>query len=269
MANRTLVTKDDSLLTALGGTVNANDDVFLNKWGINFNPADLSASDLKSFTAGSEFDGEFSAAAGAQLTLVVNQTSTGIFTNESRSRRIELVSSSGSGVIYKIVHRPVAGGMLFVNTATANEFVQQGGQSILESGLTLTTHYQQGGTSIIRYGSTAITTLTLCMDAILDLYRDITNGYVEGSSTLRLMDTRVVPASIALRGGTLKIVECGTIAALTGCGTLDLTECRYPFTITTRTLEPGSIIIQRRGTNWMTLGSNADRFGGPKIVTVD
>lgn len=271
MATRNITAIDPALITALGGTVTANDSVYLDRYGTAYSSADLSAYDLLLLHLTRGFSSELTAANGAQLKAVVDQTGAGVLLNEFSGKLLEIISTSSSGVIKTIINRPQdAAATVRLNTMLVTSLLHLMGNLIVESAVNATTMWVIGSKAYIRYGSNAMTTLHVGNGGVATLERDITDVNVNGSGELLLNDTRVSPGgTVTLNGGTLKIARTGTITSMAGStGVLDIRECETPFTVSARAFGPGVTILRRR-TDYMTVSSNNDVYGGPKTVIVD
>ena len=268
MTTRTIASPATNLLTGLGGTVNAADVVYVNKFSVDYVLADLSASDLTSLTLTAGFSGTFKTGLSGQLKLVVNQASTGIFTNQSSSPQIDLVSTSSTGVIYEIRNQPAVGGVLNLSTLKCTNFYQTDRGSVrIAADVDLTNAYIAGGRVEFVEGASFTTTLiTAGGSAAVTLNRDVTTLNVEGDSEVTINSSYCTPTTISMRGGTLNVAECGTIAALNGAsGVVDFTRVTLPTTVTARACGPGVTILLPKAGLVTFSGTSGDFGGGPAI----
>lgn len=271
MATRNITAIDPALITALGGTVANTDSVYLDRYATQYSSADLSAYDLTLLHLTRGFGSELTAANGAQLKAVVDQSGAGVLLNEFAGKLLEVISTSSSGVIKTIINRPQeASATVRLNTMLVTNLLHLAGNLIVESAVNSTTAWVIFARAYFRYGSSAMTTLHVGNGGVATLERDVTDINVNGTGELLLNDTRVSPGGVTtLNGGTLKIGRTGTIASLAGSsGTLDLRECETPFTVSARAFGPGVTILRRR-TDYMTVSINNDVYGGPKTIIVD
>lgn len=271
MATFRIVTKDTALLTALAaGAIAAGDSVYIDQYAINHTPADLSATDLFEVNLTEGFSGTFSAAAGAQLKVTANRTSTGTFRNFSNSPRVELISTSGAGVIHTIINAPRSSGVMWLNTATATNLVHGSGELYVEDGATVTNLYVQGGNAYLRNSSNVTALVATGNRGTVVVERDITDARIGGGSTVVLNHISVAPAGVVtLNGGTLQVNRCGTVASIAGeTGVIDFRPLQTPITVTGTALHPGVTILHtQESRRLVTVTTPADLFGGPKIVT--
>jgi hypothetical protein len=268
MATRTITSANTTLTSALSGSLSAGDTVYINKFAIDFTNADLSATDLLNVTLTAGFAGTFKAEANGQLKLVVNQTSTGVVINQSASPRIDLVSTSSTGVIYEIRNQPAVGGLLTLSTLKCTNFYQvDRGNARIAADVDLTNAYISAGRVEFVEGNSFTTTLiTVGDDAAVTLNRDVTTLNVEGDCQVTINSSYCTPTTINLRGGTLYVAECGTIAALNGTsGTADFSRVTIPTTVTARACGPGVEIILPKSGLVTFSGTSGDFGGGPSI----
>lgn len=275
MADRTIQSTDTTLLTALGGTTADGDNVYIDRYSVNYADADLSASsrDLALVELTTGYGGSIAAGAGGgQLKVVCNRTSTGILRNRSKSPRIEVISTSSAGVIYNVVNDPESGGVLDLNTcATENAFAVSGTMNV-QSGCDLEQAYcYPGAVMNLRY-ATYILDYIYGRGGKLVIERDFAAMDVEGGCEANINDTRVTPATgIVMKGGLLVVRRMGLCAALSGgSGMVDFTGLETPVTITARACEPGvTLKFTDRSYGLVTFtGTSGDLAGGPKIVKV-
>lgn len=272
MATRTDDTFSTTLLTALGGTVSAGDGCRLSKYATNYANGTL-ANDLLFFILDSGFKGTFAAAAGAALTLVVDQTSTGYFLDQSNATRVELKSTSSADNIYEIRYRAQNGHTLQIATCDTEILrVLAEGTVIVNGDADIANVYAAKGRTHLQEtaaaGTFPLTLVTAGGTARVDIDRDVATVNVEGSSVVTFNSTFVTPGTINMRGGTLNLKICGTITALAGdSGTVDQRELCRDITITTSTLGPCVTILRSGATIVPTVTNNNDYAGGPSIIT--
>lgn len=273
MATRTDDTFSTTLLTALGGTVNAGDGCRLSKYATNYANGTL-ANDLLFFILDSGFKGTFAAAAGAALTLVVDQTSTGYFLDQSNATRVELKSTSSADNIYEIRYRAQNGHTLQIATCDVEILrVISDGTVIVNGDADVANVYAGKGRTHLQEtaaaGTFPLTLVTAGGTAVVDIDRDVATVNVEGSSVVTFNSTFVTPGTaVNMRGGTLRLKICGTITLLQGdTGTVDQRELTREITITTSALGPGVTIYRSRKTVAPTVTNNNDYGGGPSIIT--
>jgi hypothetical protein len=269
MATKYNTVEDDNFTTAIGGAPSSGDTVMVIKGNRDYSAGtDLDAYDLQRFELTPDFGGRFRNEAGGKLSLVVNQTGTGKFINNSRSPKIELESSSASGVIYEIQHAPaLASGLLQVGACDCEMAYVQDGVFIALDGSDIAAAKLAGGKSFFRNSSNALPTVD-CYDGSHEIARDITTANIYGGA-MRFSDTAVVPATCNIQGGVLEVLECGTISALNGFrGVLDISQSRRPLTISAAVLYPNFRIRLRRGQSLPSWGTPTKPYGEPQFEYV-
>lgn len=263
-------TVDDADFTAaIGGAPTAGDTVMVIKGNRDYSAGtDLDAYDLARFELTPDFGGRFRGEDGGRLSLVVNQTSTGKFVNNSRSPRIELESSSSAGVIYEIQHAPaLATGILQVGACDCNMAYVQDGVFTATDVADIAAAKLTGGKAFFRNSAFVLATVDN-YEGSHEIGRDITTLNNYGGS-MRFSDTAVVPATCNILGGMLEILESGTIAALNGFrGVLDISQSRRPVVITAAVLYPSFRIRLRRGQSLPTWGTPTKPYGEPQFEYV-
>lgn len=270
MATKYASVSDPSLATALGGAPSSGDTVYVNKWATDFNAADLSAADLLLFVITAGFSGSFQAANSGQLKLVVNQTNTGVFINQSNSPRIDLVSTSSTGVIYEIRNQPAFGGVLTLSTLKCTNFYQTDRGSVrIANDVDLTNAYIDGGRVEFADGASFTTTLITACSGAVTLNRDVTTLNIEGSAEVTINSTNCSPTTVNMRGGTLVVGECGGVGTLAGySGVADFSRASRPVTIAARACGPG-VLIRLPKSGLITFTSiSGDVGGGPTLEYV-
>lgn len=272
MATRTnSVPNATNFTTALGGTVASNDDILVNQYAAVYTAGtNLSTYDLLSFHITNGFNGKFEN--NGELTLVVDQTGTGVFKNESNSTVVQIKSTSVTGVIKTVVNAPVNDSQsLRIRSALVTTLYQKSGTLSLEEDCDCETLNCYGGVTVARKtsGATPIDTLTVYGGSVM-LSRDIGTGNFEGGS-VTIDDATCIPATINVRGATVKIVEGGTVTNFNGyAGVLDLSGLRAPITFSNSVFHPGMTIRRsRKNSIAYTLSSNTDVAGGARIEFVD
>lgn len=268
MATRVDDVDSTNLLAALGGTVNANDTVRVRKYAKAYVSGVL-ASDLAAFYLEKGFRGSFSAQDSGGLTLVVNQTNTGVFHDRSNASYVDLASSSGAGVINEIrylaenSHPLVLGAM---DCATLR--VNKPGLVRAAAACDINAVLAADGRTVLAENGPAVVALTAGGKALVELNRDVTTANVEGGSTVFINSTTCTPTTINMRGGTLALGMCGNIATLQGdSGVIDQRGLTTEITIAATLLGPGIIILRNRSTVVpVVTDSSGDYGGGPTIV---
>lgn len=268
-----------SLLAALGGTVNANDTIRLRKYATTYALGSLTGNpDLAAAYLDGGFAGEFSAQAGggssAVLTLVVNQSGTGVFVDQSNARRVELQSTSSSGVIYEIRYLAANGHVLALGAMDLERLrVLRQGTVIVGGDCDCANVFASAGSIEFRESAYAITALTAGGnadgDASVILNRDVGTVNVEGRAIVSINSTTVSPTTINMRGGTLVLGLSGDIGTIQGdSGVIDQRALTSAITISTSALGPGVTVLRSGRTVVPTITTNNDYAGGPRVITV-
>lgn len=270
MATKYASLADPNLATAMGGAPASGDTVYVNKWATDYNAADLSAADLTLFVITAGFSGSFQAANSGQLKLVVNQTGAGVFINQSSSPRIDLVSTSSTGVIDEIRNQPAIGGVLTISTLKCTDFFQVDRGSVrIASDVDLTNAYIDGGRVEFADGASFTTTLIVACSGDVVLNRDATTVNIEGTATVTINSTNCTPTTINMRGGTLVVAECGGIGTIAGfSGLVDFSRCTRPTTVTARACGPGVTFRLPKSGLVTFSGTSGDTGGGPVLEYV-
>ena len=275
MADKTIQDTNTTLLTALGGSTADGDNVYIDRYGVQYADADLSGSsrDLALVEITPGFTGKISAGTGGQLKVVCNRTSTGILRNRSRSQRIEAISTSSAGIIYNVINDPESNGELNLNTCATENAYAVTGTLTCESGVDLEQAYcYSGGVLNLRYATYVLDYVYARGGKVL-IERDFVSCDVEGDAEVTINDTRVTPATaINLKGGTLVVKRMGTCALIAGgAGVIDFTSLETPVTISARSCEPGVTIKHtKRSYSLVTWTATAgDTAGGPTLEFVD
>ena len=119
-------------------------------------------------------------------------------------------------------------------------------------------------------GSFTLTLLETYDNATAELKRDVTTLAVYGQSVCTINSRTCSPTTINMRGGRVKIKECGAVTTINGyAGTLDLTELKEPLSITTLNSYPGLTILVSASSLAWTPGTTNTFAGGAKVVNVD
>lgn len=266
-----------SLLAALGGTVNANDTIRLRKYAKSYTLGSLTGNpDLAAAYLDAGFAGEFSAQAGggssAVLTLVVNQGGTGVFVDQSNARRVELQSTSSSGVIYEVRYLAGNGHVLALGAMDLNNLrVLRPGTVIVGGDCDCNVANASAGSTEFRESAYALGTLTAggneAGDAAVILNRDVGTLNVEGRAVVSINSTTVSPTTVNLRGGMLVLGLCGDITTLQGdSGVIDQRGLTSAITIATSALGPGVTILRSGRTVVPAVTTNNDYGGWPRIL---
>jgi len=264
MATRYNSTQNVNLTTSLGGTVTAADVVNVIKWETDYSAGtDLSATDLTTFEIGEGASGSFSTANGGGLVLVANQTSTGTFRNRGSMSRVDLRSSSVSGVIYNVENNPaLPGSVLQIATGDYNNVRQKSGILLADSTADVNNAEITGGQSTFA-NATYVMTLCKITGGTNDIARDMTTLTISGG-TNTISHTDVSPTTMNLDNGVVIIEEMGTVGTLNAvAGVLDFTQNRRMPTFSAGTIGPGVTIKLRPGQTGPVLSGLTQLFGGP------
>lgn len=269
MATRRDDVQSTSVLAALGGTVSNTDDVFFEKSVGDFTSGgNLSAADLTSFQILAGCRAKFAVADGGGLQLVVNQAGAGVFTDESSSPRVDLRSTSATGVIATIICRKPSG-LLRVDECDTETCIVQSGNAILAGNCDCANLIVDGGKVDALNGSYALTTLRQ-KGGVCNLARDVASAYLGGGQQTWEHEAISPGSVLEMTGGTLIVKRCGTVTQLNGyAGVLDISQLQRPFTITAATLHPGFTIRRKRSQIVMTISSATRIGGGERYVYVD
>lgn len=252
MASYTNTVNDPSATVALGSPgLAAGDDISFVRYSTTYTSgADFSGTDLLKVTTGQGFSGSFKAENSAPLKITANRTSTGQYFNVSASARIDLLSTSSTGVIYKI-HQLGSGALWVATCKTAGGLWAFAGTTYIAGDVDLTT-LNVGGSGVCYQrkssGAFVPTTVNVYGEGLCRMETDFatSNCY---SGTLEINDVSVTPAQVNGYGGTIRIIESGTIGAmlLDGACILDFTQLKIPLTISgTTSVGPGVEIKYRR-----------------------
>lgn len=272
MATRKDDTDNASLLAALGGTVNATDDVIVRNYARRYTTSDLSASDINSLMLGRDFKGAFSAASGgSQLKVVVNNAGAGILTDASSASAVEIISTGPTGVVKEVRYQAANGHPMSVDAMDCDTLYATGAGSVAIGGTCdlATLHALGPNVSMIETATYPLTTV-YCTAGSVGLMRDLTTLHVMGTGVVTAKSTNVTPGTVNMKGGRYNMVLCGNHGTLQGeAGEIDQTSLAESITITTSALGPGVTIYRSRKTVAPTVTNNNDYAGGPRIVYVD
>lgn len=259
-----------NITTAIGGTVNAADTVIFQQDAVRYIAGgDLTGDDLTAVTFTEGFRGTCAVADGGGLQLVVNQTSTGIVTNRSPSSRIDIRSSSATGVIYTVIQ--AGSGVMGLTFADVQFAVVTAGTLIVGSSADVNTYVVDGPNatlSLYEDASYPATTIEVNQgDAIVA--RDFTTLNVRGTGKATLASSTITATTVSMHGGTLTLVNATTVTNFNGyAGVLDLTKAERLPVFTTSVHHPGLTIRLRQGQSEPTWGSLTAPYGSAKRVYV-
>ncbi len=278
MTVRQITAINAALITALGGTVADTDSVYIDKYAIDFNPADLSAYDLTRLELGSGYSGRMTSA-GQALKCVVNQAGAGLLINRSNSPQLEITSSSAAGVIATFVNAPSFNGTVKLDTCKPTVIYQPmpstqtlGASCDLShaSGLVVITKGRCVLEKTLSAATYKATEVTVGGDAVIDCGRDVGIVNCEGGGTFRCTSDHCSPTTVNMRGGVFVMGPCSGITTLQGnCGVVDQTGVCAPVTIGTMNLAPTVTILRSSRTVAPTVTTDNSPAGGPKISYVD
>lgn len=268
MAARYLTTKDVNLTTAVGGTINAGDDVNLLKWGEVYTNADLSSDDLNSLVLGPGFVSELKAQGADDLKAVVNNGGAGYYKDVAGSPYIELVSTGPTGVIVEIRCGPTgAGRRLFNEMDTERVYFFAATVATVGANCDWAAAEVGGGADVTFVSSSyQLATLWVGPDSTARVARDIGTANICGG-TLLSTDSTNAPTAINLYSGTWKVLETGNLGTLTGkFGLVDFYDLKTPITVTARVCGPNVTIRYKKSTrSLVTWTSTAGDLGGGPI----
>jgi len=270
MATRYNTVVNANVTTALGGTISAADTVIFQQDAVKYTAGgDLSAADLTAVTLTEGFRGTLSVADSGGLTLVVNQTSTGIVTNRSPSSRIDIRSTSASGVIYTVIQ--AGSGVMSLTYADTQYAVVTSGTLIVGTSADVHTYVVDGPNATLSLYEDASYPATLIEvnqgDAIIA--RDFTTLNVRGTGRATLASSTITATTATMHGGTLTLVNATTITNFNGyAGVLDLTKAERLPVFTTSVHHPGLTIRLRQNQAEPTWGSLTAPYGAAKRVYV-
>lgn len=272
MATRTTTVDSEDFLASVGGTITNTDIINICDFNRDYKTnTNIAAYDLTALIFKPGFRGRFRAADSGPLTAVVNQSAAGYVQNYSNSPRIELQSTGPTAVINRVEHNPARkDGQMQLAACDCARLDVAGGVFIAASDCDLAAAYLVGGHTYLLAGSYACPTLIVAGNAYCALSRDITNATIGDRAVLELLKTAVVPASITMYGGTLRIYQSGTITSLVGySGVIDITGASILPTISGGELGPGVVIRQSRAQDALNLASVTLRHNGPRYEYVD
>jgi hypothetical protein len=243
---------DPSAAVSLGSpSLSAGDTIQFIKFSIAYTAGgDFSATDLLLAEIGSECECDFQAALGGQLKLTCNRTSTGQFINRSRrSRRIDLFSTSSTGVIYKIIQAGM--GPLYLGTlkCAGGLWCIGIGRVYIAGDVDVTTISVDKDGRCTYYktsGAFAATTINNRGEILIQNDYATLNNY---SGTATHDDPSITPVQINGLGGTILMKDCGTIGGMTLENTvIDWSQMKGPITVSgTTSIGAGCTIRYAKG----------------------
>jgi hypothetical protein len=265
MASRYNSTQNVNLTTSLGGTISAADSCFVSKWATDYSAGtDLSAADLTLFEIQEGAEGSLATANGGGLVLVANQTSTGIFRNRGSMSRVDLRSTSASGVIYNVENNPaLASSILQIATGDYNQLRQKSGVLLVDSTADLNNAEITGGQTVLANATYA---MTLCKitGGTNTIARDVATLSISGGVNT-IDHTDVTPTTLNLDGGVVNVNEMGTVSTLNAvAGVLDFTKNRRMPAFSAGSIGPGVTVRARAGQTLPDFSSLTKHFGGPR-----
>jgi hypothetical protein len=271
MANYQTTVNDPTLSVALGSpSLAAGDTIEVFKYSTIFTSADLSATDLLTVTLQIDFEGSFEAANSGQLKLTCNRTSAGQFINKSRARRIDLLSTGSTGVIYKI--HQLGSGQLWISACKPNQIYASAGTTFIAADVDVTTIVVDNAGTQVFYrktsGGFAATTVTVNNGSIA-IENDLATLALNGGEAI-IRDASCTPTTVTVKGGKLTLLDCGTIGAMTlaNC-VIDFSNLRQALTVSgTTSIGPGVTVRYSRKGPTITWTLSADSVGY-RIETVD
>lgn len=270
MAVHRIAADSANLVTALGATPAGADTVRVNRYFRDFSAGtDLSAADLTAVIFESGFGGRFRNADGGELVLVANQTGSGYVTNASNSPRIELRSTSSSGVIYRIEHAPTRGdGQMQIGSCDCERLDVRAGLCVGLQGLDLAVCAVSGGQCVLRSSSYGVTTLE-CNGGETEIERDVTTVHLNGGATLTSTHSDFSPTTLNHNGGTWIVKHAGTVGTYNGRGgVIDLTLVERMPVFSAGEIGPGVTIRLAAGQEKPDLSALSLRMGGPRYEYV-
>lgn len=274
MAVRTNTTISTDLQAAVGGTINAGDEVHIDRAATTFTAGtNQSAKDLLKFWIKRGSMCEFSAEAGGGLQLVLDQSAAGMFINEGGQRRVDLRSIDSTAVVKTIEIAPGRGDSVTTLDQLLNSTLRvQSGHTLVQPAAYLNDAMIYGGTTRVRPAAANTPGTITVIDGQLELSRDVTTlSIMGGVATLDDDETvsgpSVSPTTVDLRGGTLKLVRCGNITTLNGfAGTLDLSQLCTPMTISTLVEHPSLTVLWGSATPLPAITTRTMIRGGARWV---
>lgn len=258
------------LVAALAATPGAADTVRINRFFRDFNAnTNISAADLAAIIFEPGFGGRFRNSDGGELVAVVNQTGTGYVLNASDSPRIELRSTSSTGVIARIEHAPARGdGQMQVGTCDCERLDVRGGLFVALQGMDLAVAAVAAGHAVFRSSSFALTTLE-CNGGTAEVERDVGTVHLNAGATLVSTHSDFSPTTLNLNGGAWVPKQSGTVGTLNGrAGVIDLTQSERLPVFSAGELGPGVTIRLASGQEKPDLSALTLRMGGPRYEYV-
>lgn len=258
-----------SITTALGGTVASNDTLIFQEGGRRYSSGGtLTAYDLAAIEFTEGFLGRMDAALGGELRVVVNQTGTGYVFNRSPADRIDMRSSSVSGVINKITHAGT--GTFGLTFAACPLLIQTSGTLIVGDDANVTTLVMDGATARLNLDTDASYGVTLieANHGAARIARPFTTMNVRNAE-VTLDSSSIAATTLSLEGGELYVKNAATIGTFNGrAGLIDFTRAERVPVFTTSLHHPGLTIRLRLGQATPTWGTLTASYGDAKIVRV-
>lgn len=254
-----------NLITSLGATPANGDNVIIDRSAIDYIAGtNLSAADLDLFELTPGFAGSFSAELGGALQLVVNDSGAGRFVNRSRARRIDLRSTSITGVIARIV-QDGAGSLLAITECKPASVEVLRGSMVIGQNTDVAAVFQSGGTCTVRPDTNAITGTYTITGGEASIARDLAALNQVGGVTTLDSPTITASGTITLSGGTMFVRQLTSGATFLGeAGVLDLTQMAFQPVFTNSTHWPGLTIRLARGQSEPTWGTLTEPYGAAK-----
>lgn len=270
MATRRNTVESTSVLASLGGTVSNTDTVYFQQFATKYLSAgDLSAADLTAvyFTEGCRCN--FSTDAGGGLKLVVNQTSTGVVVNRSACPQIDIISTSASGVVYKVTHN--GSGVMTLGTMAVNTVAALSGALTIGASVNATTVIVDGPDAAVTFiedNSYPATTVEVNQGRLL-MARDFTTLTMRGTADVTLQSSTITGTTLTMNGGRLSVRNASTVGTFNGyAGVVDCTQAETLPTFTTSVHHPGLVIRLRKGQSEPTWGSLTEPYGSATRVYI-
>lgn len=270
MATRTdTVTVDSAaagLLTAVGGTVTANDTVWIGK-------------DQLYTYAGAQNLGQDLVLVGIQAShrkritgLKFNATAGAVKLNGAGD--LYEISSLGSAAVHADVQVDLAGpGRVNYSDATITALRVVRGMFQAGTDCVVTNCYCSGGETHLLSGASAGTTFQFSGDAIGRVDRDVATINAKDRAKVIINSSTCTPATgIFPEGGTVEFHECGTVAAIGVAaggaeGVLDFSRLKFPMTVSAiYHSKKLTIILPRHAPDLVTFSSTNTANGNATVV---
>lgn len=247
MADRYNDTESSNLTTALGGTVTANDRLFIAKWASKYSlGTDLTAFDLLAVNFLPGWTGDIGTSA-TPAKFVVNQTSTGVLKLNGSGRLAFISSAAGPGVIYRFV-MDSAPCQLTLETTDTEEYVGLAGNAEIKSTADVNKAYISGGSHIFNESGPTMAELQVFQEGHAASIRNMTVADVFGRGRLEVLKDTVAATTLKVRDQAL-VVYAGAVPTtieLYG-GVLDLTRITRPWTVNRKVFGPARIRLAKNG----------------------